>query len=204
VATRIRTVDGRSRERLSPEELEELVGLVRAGDPGAWERLVRGLAGAVYRGLGAFNLPADARAEVFHETFVRLVEHIDTIHTPRALPSWLITTARNEARQYVRRRSRLVPVESMPDGVDASSLDEGLLDDELHVAVLRAFNRLPERCRQLLRLLTIDPPPSYAEVARLLELTHGDIGPTRGRCLDKLRRMPELVAFLDLITERRP
>jgi RNA polymerase sigma factor (sigma-70 family) len=185
---------------LTGDELEELVARVRAGDQVAWERLVRCLAGAVYRGLGAFDLPSDARAEVFHETFVRLVERIDTIRNPRALPSWLMTTARNEARQYVRRRARTVPVDSVPDSVDTRSLDEALLDDELHVAVLRAFGRLPARCQQILRLLTVDPPMSYAEIAELLDLTHGDIGPTRGRCLEKLRRMPELVAFGDLAT----
>ena len=57
----------------------------------------------------------------------------------------------------------------------------------------QAFQDLPERCRRLLRVLSASPPPSYAEVAVALEMPIGSIGPTRARCLGRLR---------DLLAER--
>ena len=41
----------------------------------------------------------------------------------------------------------------------------------------------------LLRLLCIDPPVSYEDVAVALEIPKGSIGPTRQRCLERLRRI---------------
>jgi DNA-directed RNA polymerase specialized sigma24 family protein len=54
-------------------------------------------------------------------------------------------------------------------------------------AMWRAFDRLSGRCRELLRILMASPPPSYAEVAAALGLPLGSIGPTRARCLQRLR-----------------
>ncbi len=40
-----------------------------------------------------------------------------------------------------------------------------------------------------------DMPPSYQEVAAALGMPIGAIGPTRQRCLERLRRDPHLTAF---------
>jgi RNA polymerase sigma factor (sigma-70 family) len=187
-----------NRALMTPAELEDLVARAREGDESAWEALVRGTSNAVYRGLAAFNVPNEVREELYHETYIKLVEHIDSIEHPAALPAWLITTARRQALQYVRTRQRLVPVADMPVEIDHAGLDDALLDSELKVAVARAFRRLSEACQTLLRLVTMSPPLSYAEVAEILGKPIGDIGPSRMRCLQKLRLTPELVPFSDV------
>ena len=184
--------------KLTPSELDELLRGARNGDQDSWAALVRGTSNAVYRGLAAFDVPTEAREELYHETFVKLVEHLDRIERPAALPAWLMSTARNQALQYLRKRSRTIPVAEVPEVATVASLDEGLLDSELGVAVARAFQRLSDACRQLLRLMTATPALTYAEIAELLDRPVGALGPQRIRCLKQLRLAPELVPFIDV------
>jgi RNA polymerase sigma factor (sigma-70 family) len=185
---------------LTPAELSELVGRARQGEASAWEALVRGTSNAVYRGLAAFDVPADVREELYHETYVKLVERLDTIEQPAALPAWLMTTARNQALQFLRKRAKYVPVADLPEVGSAINLDEALLDDELRVAVARAFRRLSAACQRLLRLLTVSPSLSYAEISELIGTPIGSLGPQRIRCLKQLRLTPELIPFIDVAT----
>ena len=41
----------------------------------------------------------------------------------------------------------------------------------------------------MLRVLMADPAPAYADAAEALGLPVGSLGPTRARCLDRLRRL---------------
>lgn len=184
--------------KLTPAELGDLVARARRGEASAWEALVRGTSNAVYRGLAAFDVATEVREELYHETFVKLVERIDTIEHPAALPAWLMTTARNQALQHLRKRAKTVPVAELPEEASTISLDEALLDDEMRVAVARAFRRLSSACQRLLRLLTVTPSLSYAEIADLIETPIGSLGPQRLRCLNQLRLAPELVPFIDV------
>lgn len=182
---------------LTPSELGELVKGARRGDAESWELLVRATSRAVYRGLAAFDVPADVREELFHETYVKLVERLDTIERPSGVAAWLMTTARNQALQYVRRRAKTVLVADVPDVPTLDGLEVALLDEELRIALARAFARLSTACQSLLRLLTVSPPLSYAEVAELLDRPVGSLGPQRIRCLERLRVAPELAPFID-------
>ena len=74
-----------------------------------------------------------------------------------------------------------------PD-LDAKPLDAGPLADEQSDAVQRAFALLPPHCQRLLSLLVAPAPPSYKEISKALSMPIGSIGPTRGRCLERLRR----------------
>jgi DNA-directed RNA polymerase specialized sigma24 family protein len=67
-----------------------------------------------------------------------------------------------------------------------------LLTRERNSALRRAFAGVGERCQALLRMLAAVNPPSYEEIAAALGMPVGAVGPTRSRCLDKLRRSPEL------------
>jgi DNA-directed RNA polymerase specialized sigma24 family protein len=59
----------------------------------------------------------------------------------------------------------------------AEWLDEGLL-------------LVGKPCRDLLSALYLDPEqPSYAEVAERLGMAIGSVGPTRIRCLERMRRV---------------
>jgi RNA polymerase sigma factor (sigma-70 family) len=184
-----------------PSELDDLVARARDGEEAAWEALVRGTSNAVYRGLAAFDVPREVRDELYHETYVKLFEQIDSIQRPGGLPKWLMTTARNQALHYLKESRRMVPVADAAEQPNYEALDETLLDSELKVAVARAFRRLSDACQTLLRLLTVTPALSYGEIAELLGRPVGDIGPQRMRCLKKLRLAPDLIPFLDVLPE---
>jgi DNA-directed RNA polymerase specialized sigma24 family protein len=79
----------------------------------------------------------------------------------------------------------------------APPLDEGLLVEERCAAVRAAFAELAPQCRRLLALLVSDPPLPYVQIAEILGVPVGGLGPTRARCLEKLRRSEALAAFLD-------
>ena len=144
-----------------------------------------------WRSIAGFDLGAEDRKDAFAATFFRLNERLATIREPAKLPGWVATTARNEVHTLLRARRRLRPPTPRPAaGAGPRRRRRGLIDDELHGAVRPGFAALSARCQELLRLVTLDPPLSYAEVGDLLDMPHGSIGPTRQRCLDQLRGTP--------------
>lgn len=184
--------------RAMPSELSGLVTLARAGDAEAWTALVERLKGLVWSVVADFNLSPEDRKDVFAAAFCRLVEHLDTIREPEKLPGWMATTARNEARTLLKARARIEVRDEIVEGDSGNAAaDERLLDDELHVALRAGFRRLGDGCQRLLRMVASDPPVPYDEIATLLDMPRGSIGPTRQRCLDRLRQTPEMRAFLE-------
>lgn len=178
-----------------------LAGLVEralANDQAAWRALVDRLKGVVWKVLYSFDLAEDDRKDAFASTFFRLYEKLATVREPEKLPGWLATTARNEAMTSVRRQRRTVPMAELPLREAApGDHDAGVLDDELKLAMRRAFDGLPAKAQALLRLLCADPPMAYDDISRLLDIPRGSIGPTRQRYLELLRRSPELAPFLE-------
>jgi RNA polymerase sigma factor (sigma-70 family) len=172
----------------------EAAGLVRRaadGDERAWEDLVDRYADLVWsvaRGLGL--TPADA-ADVSQTTWLRLAEHLGTLREPERVGAWLITTARRESLRTLRRSRHHVLVDSACVDWCASGasveIDDELLAGERDVELWKAFDGLSGPCKALLRMLLTDPPPSYADVSVGLDMPMGSIGPTRARCLDRLR-----------------
>jgi RNA polymerase sigma factor (sigma-70 family) len=178
---------------LAAEESARLVARAAGGDRAAWEALVdaySGLIWAVARNHGLFGVDA---ADVSQTTWLRLIEHIDRLHEPGHVGAWLATTARRECSRIRARSRRTVLVaehyELEPTPHSDVAMDAGLLREERDEVLRAALGRLPDRCQSLLRLLMLDPPPSYEEISAALGLPIGSIGPTRGRCLQKLRAM---------------
>jgi RNA polymerase sigma factor (sigma-70 family) len=182
----------------SEASFEALTAAALAGNPAAWEALVERLKRVVWRALGSFNLRSEDRKDVFAATFARLYEHLATIREPEKLPGWMATTARNEAIRLLRSDTHMVLTDRIDLGADATQPDPavGLIDAELHRALHRALGRLSPACQDLLRLLTVDPPLSYAAIGKSLNMPHGSIGPNRQRCLERLRQTPELRPFV--------
>ncbi|MFI5386177.1 MAG: RNA polymerase sigma factor, partial [Fimbriimonadales bacterium] len=75
------------------------------------------------------------------------------------------------------------------------SADENAAQAERADLVRRYVGALNDRCRELLSMLYLRDDPSYIEVAEKLGMPIGAIGPTRARCLDKLRRDLERGGF---------
>lgn len=172
-----------------------LLRAAESGDARAWDALVERFTNLLWSVARAHRLgPADA-ADVVQTTWLRLVENLGRIQEPERLPGWLATTARHECLRTLRRSGReLVTVtdDSTFDLADTSApLDAGLIAEERDAQLWQCFGALPPRCQQLLRVLLADPPPSYAEVSAALDMPIGSIGPTRGRCLERLRALAQ-------------
>jgi RNA polymerase sigma factor (sigma-70 family) len=179
------------------QELEALVARALAGERAAWEGLVARLQRVVWRAIGRFDLSAEDRKDAFAATFFRLYERLDTVREPAKLPGWVATTARNEVHTLLRgRRDRPMDAVDLPLPPHEEEPEREMVDDELRVALRAALAGLSTACQDLLRLLSIDPPLSYADIGEVLGLPHGSIGPTRQRCLERLRAAPQLVPFV--------
>ena len=71
---------------------------------------------------------------------------------------------------------------------NAPRADEAVEGAERAALVGHAVERMDGRCRELLKLLFWETPsPPYDEVAARIGMPIGSLGPTRGRCLEKLR-----------------
>jgi RNA polymerase sigma factor (sigma-70 family) len=174
------------------EDDAELVLRARAGDSGAWEELVERLGGRVWAVARAQGLNRADADDVFQITWMRLVTHLDTIREPERVSAWLATTARHESFRVLRRNGRQIPTGDDEDfeGVVLLDppLDARMLTSERQKAVWDALATLPPNCQRLMRLLMADPPFTYEQITELLDMRPGSIGPTRARCLEKLRR----------------
>src|SRR5262245_28562960 len=180
---------------MSVTPIADLVNAAAAGDSRAWEAIVDRYSGLVWATARAHRLSQADAADVAQTTWLRLVEHLDRIREPEALGAWLATTARHEALRLIRRGTREQPTDE-PDLFEApagDAIDRGLLGRERDGALRRAFAGLSERCQDLLRLLASDREPSYQEIGAALGMPIGTIGPTRMRCLERLRHSAELI-----------
>jgi RNA polymerase sigma factor (sigma-70 family) len=169
-----------------------LVADAAAGSQQAWDRLVARYNRLVWAVARSFRLSEPDAADVVQTTWLRLVEHLGSVQQPERVGSWLGTTARREALRVAKARGEAVDRQThelavVPDG--GPSIEESLLTRERDAELYRAVLQLSDRCQQLLRVLSASPPPRYETVSEALGLPIGSIGPTRGRCLDKLRRV---------------
>lgn len=186
--------------REMPSHESDLATLVKEaadGDDRAWAALVDRFSGLVWSVARSFRLRPDDAAEVVQTTWLRLVEHLGDIRDPERVGAWLATTARRLSLATIRHSGRDVPTEFLdnqlvsPDQI--GELDAALDARHTQAALKRAVEELPEPGRALLRVLSADPAPTYAEVAAALDMPIGSIGPTRARSLERLRRSPYLV-----------
>ena len=176
-------------------DVARLVRQAASGDKHAWERLVDQYARLIWSITREFKLVESDAADVVQTTWMRLIEHIDRIEQPARVGSWLASTARNECLRHVAARKRIVLVheDGELDSADrhGPEVDEALLASERAQYVRDAMAHLPPQWRRLMELLMADPPASYSEISDQLGLPIGSIGPTRGRCLAKLRVLLE-------------
>jgi RNA polymerase sigma factor (sigma-70 family) len=168
--------------------------LVRArdGDTVALGEIVRELNPLLWHVARGEGLTAEESADVVQTSWLELLRRLHEIRSPQALTSWLVTATRREAwrmRKLTRRQASdgAAQLESVADPDPGPG--ERLLTDERDRVLWRHVQRLPGRCRELLRIVAQVARPDYATVAEALGMPVGSIGPTRGRCLAKLREL---------------
>lgn len=184
------------------EDDASLVRRCAAGDAGAWAALVRRYQRLVYAIVSRMGLDEHAAADVFQTVFERLFRHLPRIADPSRLQAWIVTTAKREGlrQRELARRTDSLSRDDDADGGDAREWDvadespgaeERLVEFERLHGLRIGFERLDARCRELLSLLFRDEDDrvAYEEVARRLGMPAGSIGPTRSRCLAKLRSL---------------
>ncbi len=179
------------------QSLTALVEHARNGDQQAWNHLVERFSPMVWAICRSRGLSRADAADVHASTWLRLVDNLDRIREPEHLGAWLRRTANNEAIAAGRRLTRSRATE--PGWFDsaaplASEIDGDLLRDEAVSHLRRTVAQLDDGCQLLLQLLYQEPRLSYREIAGMLGRPVGAIGPSRQRCLDKLR---SLGGFID-------
>ena len=177
--------------RQDPAEVGALVVAAAAGDRASWAALVELFGGLIWNVARGHRLSEGDAADVSQTTWLRLLEHIDRLEDPSRVGAWLATTARRECLRILALAGRqtLVGDTSFLDlrFADDAELDTQLLALEQRDRIHAALERLPSRCAQLLRVLMAQEVPNYQRVAELMDMPVGSIGPTRARCLVKLR-----------------
>lgn len=164
-----------------------LVRLAADGDEEAWSTLVDRFASLVWSITRAHRLTDADAADVSQTIWLRLVEHLDRLEDPDRLAGWILVTTRRECLRVLRWSGRVDLTAEVV--VDVRTPDPGrrLEEEERATALWEAVEHLPSRCHLLVRLLLLDPPPSYDVISEALDMPIGSIGPTRARCLQRLR-----------------
>jgi RNA polymerase sigma factor (sigma-70 family) len=174
------------------EHIARLVGAARQGSEDALGEIVTELSPLLWQVARAAGLNTSDAEDVLQTVWLRLLAHLDGIHTSSALTGWLVTTTRREAWRVSAAARRQVPADTevlsaLPDRGPGSE-EQVIIDDQRRV-LWQAIGRLSPRCQELLRIVAFVPRPDYAVVAAELGMPTGSIGPTRGRCLAKLRAL---------------
>jgi RNA polymerase sigma factor (sigma-70 family) len=187
----------------------DLVLRARKGDSDAWDALVERFAPLIWSICRRYSLGRADVDDVGQYVWLQLVDQLEAVHDPAALPGWLATTTQRECIRVLRAARNLhafgheLDVEGIPDEQTQIAEQEVLLA-ERHAALREAFTRLPPACQRLIAMLLEDPPVPYAEISAKLGIPVGSIGPSRGRCVEKLRRDPAIAALIGAEEAARP
>ena len=174
------------------ERIARLVTAARQGSEAALGEIVTELSPLLWQVARATGLSVSDAEDVLQTVWMRLLDHLDDIHTSASLTAWLVTTTRRQAWRVSAAARRQLPADNevfsmLPDQGPGSE-EQVIIDDQRRI-LWRAIGRLSARCQELLRIIAFVPRPDYSSVAAELGMPTGSIGPTRGRCLAKLRAL---------------
>ena len=168
----------------------ELVGLCLKGDSRAWEALILRYRRLIYSIPVKFNFPTADASDVFQAVCLKLIEHLHELKDESKVSAWLITTT---TRQCIHVRAQRMRESSQEDDFEEPA-DVGVNVEDIQIRtqeqqnIRNAVDKLPDRCRRLLELLYFETTnPTYEQIGKTMNMPVASIGPTRARCLDKLR-----------------
>ena len=160
----------------------------RQGVPGAIDTLVRLVSPLLWHTARQCGLTAAEAEDVVQQTFLSLVRSKESVSDPLAVVRWLTVSLRRLAWRERANSAKRSNEEPTDDDLPRAPSDEQLAvltDQQQRLWAL--VEELPARCRKLLAVIAFAPRPDYAAIAVDLGIPVGSIGPTRGRCLAKLR-----------------
>ncbi|MCX7681857.1 MAG: sigma-70 family RNA polymerase sigma factor [Anaerolineae bacterium] len=162
-----------------------------AGDEQAWAVLLERYGRLIYTIPLRFGLPRSVADEIFQDVCLLLLEGRDNLRDYRRVRAWLVTVTRRLCIRRLRQQDRELVAElpeEMEDSAE-SAVESDLTAIEEEYLVHQALERLSTLCQELIRALFFESPPrSYDAIAKALDIPVGSVGPTRIRCLEKLRR----------------
>jgi RNA polymerase sigma factor (sigma-70 family) len=173
---------------------EELLRRCRQGDERAWEEVIASYKRLVYSIPFNFGLTSEDAADIFQQTFISLVDNLERLRPESNLGGWLATVAKRHSLHRLRKRKR-EQVGATEDIGQSNQLLEMTVEDasvdlEQMQAINQGLNQIGQRCRDLLIALYFDSrQPSYEEIAERMNIAVGSVGPTRGRCLERLKEV---------------
>jgi len=174
---------------LGPQAASAFVAY-REGDRSRLRALVSMLTPLLWHTARSQNAPKEVAEDAIQTAWLRLVDAADTINDPKGVVSWLVITVKRETWRLLRLAGRdLTSDLGVPETVDETTPEDIAITSDQQRLLWGHVNDLPERCRMLLRVIAFAASPDYAGVAASLGMPVGSIGPTRGRCLAKLRSM---------------
>jgi RNA polymerase sigma factor (sigma-70 family) len=180
----------------------DLVVRASTGDRQAWNALVERYAPLIWSICRRHGLGNPDAEDAGQNVWLKLVGQLGSVREPAALPGWLATTTRRECARILRAApgprdaGYLLDARTVSDD-HSETADQFLMEAERHAVLCQALAELPACDQKLIALLASDPPPTYAEISVRLGIAVGSIGPSRGRCLDKLRRHPAVIALIN-------
>jgi RNA polymerase sigma factor (sigma-70 family) len=186
--------------RTADVPLSELVDAARAGCPGAWRAVVERFDDGLHAIARGYGLDAASVDDAVQQTWLAAVTHLAALRESAALSGWLRSILHRECLRTVNRANREVPVveQHLGDPVSAAHValraaaprrpeDEAIRSAQLTALREAVRRRLSAREQQLMTLLSDAAEHSYTDIARALDVPVGSIGPTRARCIAKLR-----------------
>jgi RNA polymerase sigma factor (sigma-70 family) len=172
---------------------EELLAACVRGEAAAWDALLDRYAALIYSIALKYGFAEQDAADVFQSVCVTLLEKLNTVRAPRGLAAWIMTTTSRQCLALARRKrreqgrssqtSRELPIAD-PDRLP----EDTLLALERERQVRLAMSQLPTTCRKVLEAL-FSESATYERIAAELGIPSNSLGPTRTRCLEKLRRL---------------
>jgi RNA polymerase sigma factor (sigma-70 family) len=170
-----------------PTELtdRELIDACIRGEQTGWTQLIAKYERLIYSVARALCPRPDDCADVFQQVCLALYENLKKLRSDQIIPAWLITVTRRQAYALIRAKEPPIAFDEF-EGASEGNID--MIEKEFELEL--ALRQLQERCRDLINLLYFDSDePSYSEIAHKLQMPVASIGPTRARCLEKLRKL---------------
>jgi RNA polymerase sigma factor (sigma-70 family) len=166
---------------------ETLISQCLAGHQSAWEILISRYEKLIYYTTLRTGIDAVEADDIFQNVCTIWFKELKKLRDLRSLGAWLVTTTRREC--WTRWRRKNVSEEELNDQLACDESPEKLAEHAADAYIVQqAFRQLGEPCHRLLKLLYFDPNPrSYAEVSLEMDIPVNSLGPTRARCLEKLK-----------------